>query len=286
MAKYFGFRGPRLLDFMLYTIVVPVYIWFGYNAAAAGGILNLKSFISLFPSIDTLDTTGHEKTHNAQIQGTFVALYPAGCIFGSMSCVIVGDRLGRIKTGFIGAVIATIGHILQGSAFSLGQLMAGRIISGLGYGMVTATVPLWQAECSTARHRGTFIVMEGIYICVGLAFSQWLGLGMSFVGSSGSWRLQLVFPTLNGLIVIAFILFCPESPRWLVKVGRVQDAREVLAVLEDISPDDMSITISIESYQASLEETGKGSFLGLFKNGRERIFHRTMIAAVCLMFQQ
>lgn len=62
-----------------------------------------------------------------------VAMYTLGCFFGSLSCLFVGDRLGRKKTIMLGAFVHTIGVILQASSFSLGQLVVGRIITGLGY---------------------------------------------------------------------------------------------------------------------------------------------------------
>ena len=88
-----------------------------------------------------------------------------------MSCIWLGDRLGRIRTIMIGAALNTVGSIFQASSFSLGQLIVGRIVSGLGFGALTATAPNWQSECSKAEHRGSVVILESLFISLGLGQS-------------------------------------------------------------------------------------------------------------------
>lgn len=283
---YFGLRGGRLLNFITLVIIMPVYFWFGYNQAVAGGLLTLPSFIAVFPSLDTVYTTGETKSHNATVQGTVVALYTAGCAIGALFCIIIGDRLGRLRTGFSGCIVSIVGSVLQASSFSLGQLIVGRVVAGLGFGLASATFPVWQAECAGTKHRGSFVVVEGIFISVGLFISQYLTLGFYFVDNSASWRFPLAFPILFGLIVISLILKFPESPRWLVKKGRIEEAREVLAALNDVTIDDPIVTENINNFEFSLEETGKGHFKDLFTIGHNRLLHRTILAAGAQFFQQ
>ena len=97
-----------------------------------------------------------------------MSIYTVGCFFGSLSCIWLGDRLSRIRTITLGATLDTIGAILQASPFSLAQLIVGRIVSGLGFGMLTATAPNWQSECSKAEHRGSAVILESVFIRFGL----------------------------------------------------------------------------------------------------------------------
>jgi hypothetical protein len=112
----------------------------------AGGLLDLPAWVSLFPEIDTVNAKGAQKTHTSHIQGTVVAIYTLGALFGALSCTLIGDRLGRRRTIMLGAVVTSIGSILQCSAFSLPQLIVGRFICGLGFGAISATAPNWQVE--------------------------------------------------------------------------------------------------------------------------------------------
>lgn len=66
---HFGLRGRSLLTFMVMTVVCPAYMLLGYNNAVMGGLLDLESFVELFPQTDTVNTEGHEKASNALIQG-------------------------------------------------------------------------------------------------------------------------------------------------------------------------------------------------------------------------
>lgn len=130
MAKkfFFGLTGRKLRTAQMWTVILPAYILFGYNQAAMGGLLGLDTFIATFPRINTETTTGAVQAENARIQGTVVALYTLGCFFGALSCIQLGDRLGRIRMIELGAFVHIIGAVLQASSYSLGQLIVGRLV--------------------------------------------------------------------------------------------------------------------------------------------------------------
>lgn len=86
-----------------------------------------------------------------------------------------------------------VGAILQTAAFSVGQMMAGRIIAGIGNGMNTSTAPVWQSETSKAAWRGKLVVIEMICNIAGFSLSNWMTYGFSFVGGPISWRFPLAF---------------------------------------------------------------------------------------------
>ncbi|TGO34046.1 hypothetical protein BHYA_0215g00240 [Botrytis hyacinthi] len=169
MTKFFGLRGQALHRAMLWAVIMPAYVLFGYNNAVAGGLLSLPAWIKTFPELNTLTVIGTQKTNNSRLQGTVVALYTLGCFFGALSCIRIGDTLGRKRTIMLGAAVNIIGAILQSSSYSLCQLIVGRLVSGLGFGALTATAPNWQSECSKAHHRGSVVLLEGLFISAGLA---------------------------------------------------------------------------------------------------------------------
>jgi MFS family permease len=62
--------------------------------------------------------------------GTTVAIYEVGCAIGALSCMVLGDKLGRRKTIFLAGCIVLVGVILQATPFQLAQLIVARVITG------------------------------------------------------------------------------------------------------------------------------------------------------------
>ncbi|CAG8312614.1 unnamed protein product [Penicillium salamii] len=254
----------------------------GYDQAVSNGLLTLGSFIAVFPQIDTVHTTGSEKSYNSTIQGTTVAIYEVGCALGAGSCAFLGDRLGRRKTIFLAGCIALIGVVIQSSPFALGQLIAGRVITGLGVGGFTATIPMYVSESSLANSRGRMVLLEGWFAIGGIVLATWLEFGLYYVGdNSVSWRFPIAFQGLFALIVVGCIMLLPESPRWLARAGRLEEAAEVLAQIEDMSADSEHVLQEMDIIRQSLvldqnaESSGSSSPFAPTKN---RHLHRTILA--------
>lgn len=85
-------------------------------------------------SQDFLRLHNLEEPSKASLLGTVTAIYDVGCFLGSLSAYWLGERLGRRNTVLLGTTIMTIGAILQASSYSLGHMMTGRIIAGIGNG--------------------------------------------------------------------------------------------------------------------------------------------------------
>jgi MFS family permease len=207
-------------------------------------------------------------------------------MLGALSCISIGDILGRIKMIILGSAITVVGLVTMCSSYSLGQLIAARVITGLGVGAVVATVPAWQAECSPADHRGALVVLEGFFATVGLAASQFVDLGCFFSKTSLSWRLPLAVPLICSITMLVMAPFLPESPRWLVKKGRVDEARKILEVFNDTDDSSTHIEEDIQAMQRSLQIMGGGSFSGLLRDKGNMIKLRTALAMFSTFSQQ
>lgn len=219
--------------------------------------------------------------------GTALALLTVGASLGSLSCVWLGDVLGRRLVILIAACITIIGAILMFTSFSLAQFIVSRLVLGLGTGGCTATIPVWQSEISKVTNRGAHVVTEGIFIGGGVAIALWIDLGFYFIGnSSASWRVPFALEIAFLLVVVVFIFTLPESPRWLIKRDRQQEARAALSALENHPVESPQVTAMVDEIQQSFHTAHTGSLWSIFSMGPSRILHRTMIAAAAQMFFQ
>ncbi|KAL5365780.1 general substrate transporter [Aspergillus floccosus] len=287
LKPYLGLRGNALLRAAVMLVVCPTFVCYGYNMSVAGGLLTLETFNLQFPQMDTINTTGAQNHYNSQIQGTVIALYTVGGIFGALSCVYLGDAWGRRKVIFITNAITAVGAILMASSFHFAQFIVARLVLGLGIGGYVATVPVWQSEISPAHKRGSNVVTDGIFVGIGVTGALWIDLGFYFIkGNSVSWRFPLAFQLVLTLTAMLFIMTLPESPRWLVKMGRIDEARGVLAALQDEDEHSQSVASAIQDIETSLAKAGSGTWRDMFTMGEARLFHRAYLAATGQMFQQ
>jgi MFS family permease len=270
----------------LIGVTMPAIMSFGYNQSMLGGVLTLDSFERQFREIDLTDAAPEEKPYKSTIQGTVVALYAVGGLFGALSCIGLGDILGRKKVIMLASAIQIVGAILMTTAFEFAQLVVSRLVIGLGTGGVLATVPVWQSELSTTSKRGAHVVTIGPFAGLGATLVLFIDFGMSFAPESEGWRVPFALQMLLSLTVIGFIAILPESPRWLVRQGRVVEAREILAALENVDANDLKVEAEILEVESSLKLAGEASFKQVFSMGSQRIFHRAMLAATVMILLQ
>jgi MFS family permease len=284
MPHFFGLRGNSLNIAAILGVLMPGILTTGYNASLLGGVLELRNFEDQFPEIDI--AAADNKSRASTIQGLVVAAYTIGGFFGTLSCIWLGDRFGRRRTIMAGSGVQVLGAILMASASALSQLIASRVVLGFGTGVLLATIPLWQSEISPANKRGAHVGMKGVFSGFGCALALFLDFGMSFTRGSIAWRFPFAFVMLLSLAVLISITYLPESPRWLIRQGRIAEASEVLAALEDTCVDDEVVEAKIKDVQISLDLSGKKSLGQIFHMGPQRTFHRAILAAGAMLFLQ
>lgn len=109
---------------------------------------------------------------------------------------------------------------------------------------------------------------------------------MSFASGEVTWRFPLALSVLWSMIVLITTPFMPESPRWLAKKGRMEEAREVVAALDDKPTDSAQVNAEIAEIEEGLLIIGESTFRDIFRMGDERLFHRACLAVCGQMFQQ
>ena len=131
------------------------------------------------------------KRTSIQIEHSGAKLKQLGNLAGCLIAALFGDRLGRKNTLRLGAFWSTVGAILQFSSFHFPQLIVGRVINGLGNGLISSTCGMYQAECSRGPRRGKLSVIVVLHNVVFYCIASWLTLGCSYINSSAQWRLPM-----------------------------------------------------------------------------------------------
>ncbi|KAK7756179.1 hypothetical protein SLS62_001772 [Diatrype stigma] len=234
-----------------------------------GGVNNAKHYIDLmgFGYVDP--DTEEPIITDSLLQGGIVSVYYLGTLFGCLHGGWIGDKIGRTKTIAVGAVWAIIGASLQCSAQNANWMICARAVNGIGTGILNAIVPVWATETAEHTSRGKFIAIEFTLNIFGVVVAYWLEFGLSYIDNGNSpirWRFPIAFQIIPLLVLLACVWFFPESPRWLVKVGRDEEARFILrrlrgstgadAVRAEAEYQDISQIVALES-----KESQKSSYI-------------------------
>ena len=115
--------------------------------------------------------------------------------------------------------------------------MVARFVTGMGTGIETSTVPMYQAELCEASKRGRLVCSEPLFVGVGIVIAYFFDYGMSFVGGPISWRLPIACQMIFAFVAIVMIFGTPESPRYCYKMGRKEEALQILCDVYDRPPD-------------------------------------------------
>lgn len=178
-------------------------------------------------------------TSNADsLIGAMSGVFQAGAFLGVITGSFIMDRYGRkIGTVFC-ATCSIIGGIGLVASVNSTMFIVFRLIAGAGSWGFLALTPVYCAELAPPKLRGFFVGMNGMGITLGYSLASYMGLAFYYAKDpSTQWRgplgLALIFPVIQ-LIVICF---APESPRFLLMRGRVEEAREVVMSIHKVEGD-------------------------------------------------
>jgi sugar porter (SP) family MFS transporter len=154
----------------------------------------------------------------------------AGCALGAGIAGALSDRFGRKIVLLLSAVIFAFSSVATALPNGLGEFVAARVVAGVAIGIASMLAPLYIAEVSPAAIRGRLVSMNQLAIVLGILVSYLVGWAMAGLGE-GSWRWMFAVAAVPSLLFFGALFFVPESPRWLVKEGRRDEAAQVLARL-------------------------------------------------------
>jgi len=168
-----------------------------------------------------------------------------GALAGSLAGGELADRLGRRKTLIVAAALFAAGAAVEALTPGVTVLVAGRLIVGFGVGVAAVAAPLYAAELAPAEKRGRFVAAYQLAITIGIFLSYLVDQALA---ARGDWRIMLGVSAVPAVLLLFAMLPAVESPRWLVRMGRRDEARAaIMRARPWVDPD-----VRLQSIEASL----------------------------------
>jgi len=162
--------------------------------------------------------------------GLVVSAVTAGALVGALASSGLTERFSRRALIVVSAVVFIIGAILAAAAPTLFTLVVARFVIGLGIGVASTVVPLYIAEIVPVRSRGSMVALFQLAITAGILIAYLVNAAFA---DDGEWRAVFALACAPATLLLFGMLLLPESPRWLVARGRVDEAHEVLDEVRD-----------------------------------------------------
>ncbi|OGT42001.1 MAG: hypothetical protein A3F42_04360 [Gammaproteobacteria bacterium RIFCSPHIGHO2_12_FULL_37_34] len=163
-----------------------------------------------------------------------------GAMLGSLSSGRLTDYYGRRKIILIISGMFIVGTLIASLATSVNAILFGRICIGIAIGIGSYTAPLYIAEVAPQEWRGGLVSLNQLAITIGIMCSYFINY--AFTDVETSWRLMFAIGLLPAILLGIGMLFLPESPRWLAKQKKFDQARNTLIYLRHTTHIDSELT--------------------------------------------
>ncbi|KAI0009912.1 general substrate transporter [Xylariaceae sp. FL0662B] len=204
---------------------------FGFDISSMSAIIATQPYKCRFNAQGNNPETGECQGPDDVLEGGIVAAMPGGSWLGAIISGIISDMIGRKTTIQVGAIIWVIGSILVCAANGIPMLIIGRFINGFSVGICSAQVPVYISELSPPSLRGRLISAQQWAITWGIAIMFFVCYGSSFIKGEAAFRLPWGLQMVPGIILFLGLIVLPESPRWMAKHDRWDEAKAILTLV-------------------------------------------------------
>ncbi|CAI7664108.1 Major facilitator-type transporter ecdD [Penicillium manginii] len=227
-------------------------VLFGYDTGTISGILAMKYWRELFSTGYTNPKDNLPDVTSSQ-SSMIVSLLSAGTFFGALFAAPMADHFGRRLAMIFNTFVFVFGVILQTAATAIPLFVAGRFFAGLGVGLLSATIPLYQSETAPKWIRGTIVGAYQLAITFGLLLAAIVNNSTKDREDTGCYRIPVAVQFAWAIILVGGMIVLPETPRFLIKQDKHEEAAKALARLRRVDVNDSAVIEELSEIQANHE---------------------------------
>ncbi|KAK7919968.1 general substrate transporter [Apiospora marii] len=266
---------PKIYNIHFVAIIATLGgMLFGFDISSMSAIVITDQYLDYF----------HKPA--GALQGAIGSALAAGSVLGSAVAGPISDKIGRRDSVMFACLFWLVGTAVQVACRDAGTLIAGRVINGFTVGITSAQVPVYLAEIAQAEKRGSIVIIQQLAIEFGILIMYFIGYACSKIPGDASFRTAWGTQFIPCVFLMIGLPFLPRSPRWLAKVGRRDEAIEVLARIQaGGNVADPLVVAELEEIETTLQaerEAGPG-LRKFFRNG---MWKRTMAGVSVQAWQQ
>ncbi|KAK4193286.1 general substrate transporter [Podospora australis] len=282
-ANVAGTSAPAIL---LSLFVATGGLLFGYDTGSINGILAMETFREDF-STGYIASDGKPGMSPKEIS-LIVAMLSAGTIVGALMAAPMGDRWGRRLSLIASIGIFCVGAIFQVCAYNVALLIVGRTVAGVGVGIVSVLVPVYQSEMAPKWIRGTLVCAYQLSITAGLFAAAGVNILTHNIPSAAAYRIPIGLQLTWAVVLALGMLVLPETPRYLIKRGYKDAAALSLSRLRRLDITHPALIEELAEIQANHEyelALGPDTYKDIFF-GDPHLGRRTLTGCGLQMLQQ
>ncbi|KAL2808726.1 general substrate transporter [Aspergillus granulosus] len=203
---------------------------FGVETGIIGGVLTMDPFKAKYGLIGKTDK------ERADLNANIVSTLQAGCFFGALAASFVADKFGRRLGLMTASFVAFLGVIMQVAASGhLEAMYIGRLLCGIGVGFASMVNPLYVSENAPRAIRGGLTGLYQLFITIGIMLAFWINYGsVLHINGTAQYLVPLAMQALPAILLLVGMILCNESPRWLAKQDRWEEARATLSRVRNL----------------------------------------------------
>ncbi|KAJ3538805.1 hypothetical protein NMY22_g5014 [Coprinellus aureogranulatus] len=265
-------------------------ILFGYDTGVISGIKEMTPFILEFgEQVPVSDAAPLGYIISSSTESLIVSILSAGTFVGALLGAPCADIVGRKWGVVVACLVFSIGIAMQTAATAIPLFVVGRVFAGLGVGLVSVLIPMYQSECSPKWIRGAVVSTYQWAITIGILLAAVVNNATKDKSGPPSYRIPIAIQFVWAGVLAAGMVLLPESPRFLIKRGRDEAAAASLSRLVRLPADHPEVQTEIaeikESYQHEVA-MGESSYADCFRWNENKIALRTLTGIFIQAWQQ